>query len=158
MIKETKFTTKLSTGGEYTIPDHDIVLWLGDLNYRINPLISYDEIFKCIRMNNLEPLLEKDQLIQSKNNEQSFNNYVEPPINFLPTYKYEPKTNHYDTEGEKKREPAWCDRIQYCIKSTLPLSTVRVYEYGRYDNILSSDHKPVYCVMKWSIQKINESE
>lgn len=160
MMNEIKFNTKTkTTNTPYTINDHDIVLWIGDLNYRINPVLSYDTIFKNIRENNIEPLIEKDQLIQSKDSNQCFNDFVEPPINFLPTYKYKPKTNMYNTEGEKKREPAWCDRIQYYVKNKENMNeTVRVYEYSRYDNLQSSDHKPVYCIMKWNIKKINQSE
>lgn len=41
----------------------------------------------------------------------------EADLTFAPTYKYEPKTDHYDRRPEKKlRCPAWCDRVLYKSK------------------------------------------
>jgi synaptojanin len=39
-----------------------------------------------------------------------FHGLTEGAISFNPTYKYDKGTNNYDT-GEKKRIPAWTDRI-----------------------------------------------
>ena len=41
---------------------------------------------------------------------QVFNNYIEGPINFAPTYKYDLFSDDFDT-SEKMRSPAWTDRV-----------------------------------------------
>lgn len=61
-------------------------------------------------------------------------------ISFPPTYKYEINSDRYvgenPKEGEKKRSPAWCDRILWFGKG------IKQLLYKRSELRLS-DHRPV---------------
>ncbi|KAF5960104.1 hypothetical protein HYC85_001313 [Camellia sinensis] len=69
-----------------------------------------------------------------------FDGWKEGAITFPPTYKYEINSDRFvgenPKEGEKKRSPAWCDRILWLGKGIKQLS------YSRAD-IRLSDHRPV---------------
>lgn len=43
---------------------------------------------------------------------QVFKDFIEAPINFAPTYKYDIFSDDYDT-SEKNRIPSWTDRVLY---------------------------------------------
>jgi len=49
-----------------------------------------------------------------------FENFTEAPITFAPTYKYDPGTTIYDS-SEKRRTPAWCDRVLFYGQNIVPL-------------------------------------
>jgi hypothetical protein len=53
------------------VTDHEIVFFLGDLNYHIDSSISSDEVFKLVDMKSLETLEQHDQLLLSKRNSNS---------------------------------------------------------------------------------------
>lgn len=69
------------------------IFWIGDLNYRLadNPP---RELFDT---NNYADLLKCDQLYQEMQKRRVFVNYTEGPIDFRPTYKYDPGTDNWDT-------------------------------------------------------------
>lgn len=54
----------------------------------------------------LQWLLDEDQLLQSKGMSEILDKYQEGKITFLPTYKYDPGTDNYDT-SKKQRTPSW---------------------------------------------------
>lgn len=74
-----------------------------------------------------------------------FEGYTEGPINFRPTYKYDPGTDNYDS-SEKQRAPAYCDRILW------KGSRITQLAYNSVMDIRQSDHKPVYAVFRVSIK------
>lgn len=97
-----------------SIGEHDQRIWLGDLNYRI--CLPDDEVRALVRKRDWETLVQSDQLKLEQNAKQVFSDWQEGKIDFAPTYKYCPGTDRYVgtepmEEGEKKRTPAWCDRI-----------------------------------------------
>jgi len=53
------------------VSDHEIVFFLGDLNYHIDSSISSDEVFKLVDMKSLEMLEQHDQLLLSKRSTNS---------------------------------------------------------------------------------------
>jgi hypothetical protein len=94
--------------------DHDIVLWLGDLNYRITEEILLDDVYTMIENMDLPDLAEYDQLLQQRALGVVFEGFHEGKLVFQPTYQYIPGTATYDRrEGGKNRCPAWCDRIMW---------------------------------------------
>ena len=72
------------------------MFWLGDLNYRINDLDA-DQVKLLIDTNNLAKLLELDQLKLQMEQQKCFVGFQEGPITFVPTYKYDPGTDNWDS-------------------------------------------------------------
>ncbi|XP_053542737.1 inositol polyphosphate 5-phosphatase K [Ictalurus punctatus] len=103
-------------GAAVGVLDHDVVFWFGDLNFRID---DYDihVVKSAIENNKLYVLWEKDQLNIAKKSESVMDDFVEGPLNFPPTYKFDVGTHTYDT-STKKRKPAWTDRILWRLRRT----------------------------------------
>ncbi|OCF57415.1 hypothetical protein L486_04873 [Kwoniella mangroviensis CBS 10435] len=124
-------------GGNGTgILDHELVVLNGDLNYRIDQ--RRENVISSIAAGELPYLLEHDQLRKEMRSNHAFRlrSFEEAPITFPPTYKYNPGTHDYDS-SEKRRIPAWCDRILY-RKSP----HIRNLNYRRYEPTVS-DHRPI---------------
>ncbi|XP_075685523.1 phosphatidylinositol 4,5-bisphosphate 5-phosphatase A [Rhinoderma darwinii] len=134
--------------------DHDLVFWFGDLNFRIDDLDLYF-VKSAIQGNKLSLLWEKDQLNMAKFCEPVLSGFMEGPLTFPPTYKYDVGTNTFDTSS-KKRKPAWTDRILWKIKNTTSQSdtsssvseslSVTLLSYGSHMQYTESDHKPVSAI------------
>lgn len=76
--------------GEAMMPDlsqADILIWFGDLNYRID--VSYDEAMDLIRQKRYDLLLLKDQLRNEMKSGRTFQGMREGFIKFAPTYKFD---------------------------------------------------------------------
>eukprot|EP01018_Ginkgo_biloba_P038611 Gb_30238 [translate_table: standard] len=136
-----------------TIMEHDRVIWLGDLNYRI--ALSYSDTKELLENNDWETLLEKDQLRIEQKAGRVFRGWNEGKIYFAPTYKYCSNSDRYTGENlksrEKRRTPAWCDRILWYGKGLKQLSYVR--GESRF-----SDHRPVYAVFMAEVEMLNISK
>jgi hypothetical protein len=127
-----------------------MVVLNGDLNYRIDQ--RREVVISSIKSGDLQFLLEHDQLRKEmrKNHAFRLRNFAEPPIHFAPTYKYDQGTNNYDS-SDKKRIPAWCDRILF-----LKNARVAPIDYRRYETTCS-DHKPVSCGLTMQIKRIDHT-
>lgn len=152
--RQIVYTTGLSPTEECGMSHHDIIFWLGDLNYRIDDnFVSTDEVFSRIENKDLTYLLQYDQLNVERAAENVFQGFSEGNIDFAPTYKYQPGTNDYDRRPEKKiRAPAWCDRILWKSLS-MKLDSIIQLGYMRSD-LRPSDHKPVMSLFQCSIRKV----
>lgn len=138
------------SGGDGTqILDHEICILNGDLNYRIDSM-PRDTVINYIQRNELGKLLERDQMTLSRKRISGFrlSPFVEAPITFAPTYKYDVGTDRYDT-SEKKRLPAWCDRLLY-----RGVGRVKQLEYRRHE-VRLSDHRPVSGTFKLRVKTID---
>ncbi|KAK9134322.1 hypothetical protein Syun_013652 [Stephania yunnanensis] len=123
------------------IVNHDRVIWLGDLNYRVS--LSYDEARVLLEVNNWDALLERDQLNIERRAGRVFKGWKEGQIFFAPTYKYSHNSDCYAGETakskKKRRTPAWCDRILWHGNGIEQLF------YTRGESRFS-DHRPVCAV------------
>ncbi|XP_074830326.1 inositol polyphosphate 5-phosphatase K isoform X2 [Natator depressus] len=136
------------------ILDHDILFWFGDLNFRIADY-GIHFIRESISNSRYNLLWEKDQLNMAKKKEAFLQEFIEGPLQFKPTYKFDLHSDVYDTSG-KKRKPAWTDRILWRVKnlSQHPSEdgdlcegeqtiSVTLNNYISHMSYGISDHKPV---------------
>ncbi|KAJ3979934.1 Endonuclease/exonuclease/phosphatase [Lentinula detonsa] len=128
--------------------DHEIVFINGDMNYRIDQ--RRDAITAAVRANEHESLFAHDQLMKEikYNRGCRFRFFTEGPIAFAPTYKYDRRSDVYDT-SEKRRAPAWCDRVLW--RSRVP-SRVKQLHYQRYE-VNVSDHRPISAAFNITVKR-----
>ncbi|XP_039269393.2 phosphatidylinositol polyphosphate 5-phosphatase type IV-like isoform X1 [Styela clava] len=119
----------------------DCTFWFGDLNFRVSQPheIMHQEVNNPDNYN-FKEVLKGDQLIATKKRGKIFHEFTEAKIRFLPTYKFNPGTDKYDT-SPKLRVPSYTDRILFKCKEHT------VVNCGKYDSVTTlrkSDHRPVY--------------
>ncbi|XP_060778152.1 type II inositol 1,4,5-trisphosphate 5-phosphatase isoform X4 [Neoarius graeffei] len=131
-----------------TIMKHSIVLWIGDLNYRISDL-EVDHVKNLILKGDFDALYNHDQLKRQMDEDAVFVGFLEGELNFQPTYKYDTGSDEWDS-SEKCRVPAWCDRILWRGKNITQLS------YQSHMTVRNSDHKPVSSLLEIGIKVVNE--
>nr|XP_023879919.1 type IV inositol polyphosphate 5-phosphatase 9-like [Quercus suber] len=124
------------------ILDHDQVIFLGDLNYRIS--LPEETTRLLTNRGEWNALQENDQLRMELRDGQIFQGWQEGIIKFAPTYKYYPNSDLYygcleGVKGEKRRAPAWCDRVIWYGKG------LKQHKYSRSELKLS-DHRPVKAI------------
>ncbi|KAK6122233.1 hypothetical protein DH2020_044021 [Rehmannia glutinosa] len=151
IIRRTHFSSVFDIDQPQTIPSHDQIFWFGDLNYRINMLDT--EVRKLVDKKQWAELLNHDQLSKELRNGHVFDGWKEGMINFAPTYKYEINSDRYvgqnPKEGEKKRSPAWCDRILWFGKGIKQL-------FYKRSEIRLSDHRPVSSMFLVEVEIFNQ--
>jgi inositol polyphosphate 5-phosphatase INPP5B/F len=124
-----------------------------DLNYRIDESMPTEKVLHLAERNALGDLLHLDQLNIERKAGRVFQEFDEGPIQFPPTYKYQPGTDVYDTRPEKKiRAPAWCDRILW--RTADDASQVHLFSYNRSEKPNCSDHKAVYSTMQITVKDV----
>ncbi|XP_042482154.1 type IV inositol polyphosphate 5-phosphatase 7-like isoform X1 [Macadamia integrifolia] len=155
ILRKTRFPRVQRVGDEKspeTILDHDRIIWLGDLNYRI--ALSYRSAKALVEMHNWRALLENDQLRLEQRRGRVFEGWNEGKIYFPPTYKYSTNSDRYAGDDmhpkEKRRTPAWCDRILWYGRGLHQLTYVR--GESRF-----SDHRPVYSLFSTEVESISRS-
>ncbi|KAA8550836.1 hypothetical protein F0562_002520 [Nyssa sinensis] len=155
ILRKTRFPRVHGMGDEnspQTILEHDRIIWLGDLNYRI--ALSYRSAKALVEMRNWRVLLENDQLRIEQRRGHVFEGWNEGKIYFPPTYKYSNNSDRYAGDEmhpkEKRRTPAWCDRILWYGGGLNQISYVR--GESRF-----SDHRPVYSIFLAEVESINRS-
>ncbi|CAO2163310.1 unnamed protein product [Urochloa humidicola] len=130
------------------ILDHDRVVLLGDLNYRI--AMDDGEARQLVRARKWGMLLENDELLLELSKGRRFDGWREGHVTFAPTYKYRPNSDEFywrtgagdgtDHHRKQHRAPAWCDRILWRGKG------MRQARYDRCGGYRLSDHRPVRAV------------
>ena len=135
----------------FGVLDHDLVFWLGDLNYRLDESqkrFNFEFFHQAIQAQRCDALLPADQLSQQRAAGNVFVGFEEAPLTFPPTYKFIPGTDIYDRRPDKKkRAPAWCDRVLWreapLAKGLGTASMRKVGKYAPLARACPSDHVPV---------------
>ncbi|KAL6527224.1 Inositol polyphosphate phosphatase, catalytic domain ues [Orobanche gracilis] len=135
--RRTRFSSLSAMSLPRRIHDHERIIWLGDLNYRIN--LSYERTRELISEKDWSKLVEQDQLIKELKKGRAFDGWFEGTLSFAPTYKYELNSESYiggEDPKAARRTPAWCDRVLSCGTG------MRLLSYRRCE-VNFSDHRPV---------------
>ena len=134
------------------IADHDLVFWIGDLNYRIDESLPTEKVLELSEKKALDELRPLDQLNIERKEGRAFQGFEEGTINFAPTYKYQPGTDVFEQRPEKKlRAPAWCDRVLWMAQEP---AHVQQLTYNRSERPNISDHKPVFSTLRCTIKDV----
>ncbi|KDN53180.1 DNase I-like protein [Tilletiaria anomala UBC 951] len=131
-----------------SIPLHDLVIWLGDFNYRID--LPNEHARQLAANDDYDALYAHDQLATSRDNGSVFPGYEEGPLLFRPTYKYDNGRDTYDS-SEKQRVPAWTDRVLYRPDN------LKQRAYGRAE-LKASDHRPVFALFSGEVRSIDHAK
>ncbi|XP_062227560.1 type I inositol polyphosphate 5-phosphatase 10-like [Phragmites australis] len=157
ILRSAHFPRACKAPASHRVPErileHDRMIWLGDLNYRMS--LSYDETRTLLEENDWDALLEKDQLIIEKEAGRVFRGWKEGKICFAPTYKYTHNSDAYAGETvkskKKRRTPAWCDRILWHGDG------IEQLQYLRGESRFS-DHRPVCGVFAVEMDADDDSK
>uniref|UniRef100_A0A8C2GTE2 phosphatidylinositol-3,4,5-trisphosphate 5-phosphatase n=1 Tax=Cyprinus carpio TaxID=7962 RepID=A0A8C2GTE2_CYPCA len=107
-----------------------------------------ENIVMKIKQQQYQDLLARDQLNIEREEEKVFLDYVEEEITFAPTYRFERDTrDRYaytkaKATGTKYNLPSWCDRV---LRKSYPMAHVVCNSYGCTNDIMTSDHSPVFA-------------
>ena len=126
--------------------DHDIVIWLGDLNYRLDAL-DVEGAQQLVDAGKTGEMWEhNDQLARAQREKAAFADFREGPVTFQPTYPMSPDSQNYDP-GVKERVAAWCDRVLWWeprqSNGGLGSKGVNFVSYDAHFGVMGSDHRPV---------------
>ncbi|KAJ1919207.1 hypothetical protein H4219_002154 [Mycoemilia scoparia] len=134
----------------------DIVMFFGDLNYRINT--DADNIYSLIKSGDRKELLKYDEMLNEQRPDGTFGYFNESPINFDPTFKVVVGKSEYNPQ----RSPAWTDRILWATKkfaqNVEPWFKISNVSYNSHVNINTSDHKPVSAIFSLETLAVNHTK
>ncbi|KAF9372401.1 inositol polyphosphate 5-phosphatase [Podila verticillata] len=82
----------------------DYTFWAGDLNYRVD--LSRAQANECLEKGDLETMLAHDQLLAQRAAGAVFDGFMEAPITFKPTYKFDPLVPISDSRLRRHRSLA----------------------------------------------------
>jgi hypothetical protein len=144
-------TLKFGRRNQWSVDSHDLSIWLGDFNYRID--VEREDVIDAVKKGDYKPLIAADQLQQERAAGRAFNGYHEGAITFAPTYKYDVGTDIYDT-SEKARSPAYTDRVLYKLATDAHVN-VQLLDYSRAE-LKASDHRPVRALFRVGVRYVDE--
>nr|XP_018678915.1 PREDICTED: type IV inositol polyphosphate 5-phosphatase 9-like isoform X2 [Musa acuminata subsp. malaccensis] len=150
ILSKTCFSSDSSNDLPKKILDHDRIVLFGDLNYRIS--LPEAKTRSLVEQKEWNILLDQDQLRLELSEGRTLEGWNEGAITFSPTYKYHPNSDQYCWEvpgiiGERRRAPAWCDRILWLGEG------LKQIEYERCESQLS-DHRPVRAIFTAEVDAV----
>ncbi|XP_064185266.1 inositol polyphosphate phosphatase-like 1b [Anguilla rostrata] len=125
------------------------LFWCGDLNYRLD--LDVQDILRHVSKREFSDLMCADQLTRERHKRKAFLNFNEEQILFPPTYRYERGSRDcylwqkYKTTGVRVNVPSWCDRVLW---KSYPQTHIHCTSYGCTDDIITSDHSPVFATFQ----------
>ncbi|KAG9338679.1 hypothetical protein JZ751_025517 [Albula glossodonta] len=125
------------------------LFWCGDLNYRLD--LDVQDILRHVSKREFSELMYADQLTRERHKRKAFLNFNEEQIVFPPTYRYERGSRDcylwqkYKTTGVRVNVPSWCDRVLW---KSYPETHICCTSYGCTDDIITSDHSPVFATFQ----------
>lgn len=141
-----------------SVLDHDVVFWLGDLNYRI--ALPAERVLELIDSSSWATLAEYDQLNIERAGGAVLQGFEEGVLSFAPTYKHEPHGVGYGRSPDEtgalvvKRTPSWCDRVLWRNRVSVSPDAVVLHSYRRHE-VLASDHRPVSATFGVGFERVN---
>ncbi|KHN88615.1 Inositol polyphosphate 5-phosphatase [Toxocara canis] len=121
------------------------VVWLGDMNWRVDTLSAkqmFDRLNRMESKEEMDTLVEEvDQLRRAQRDGKAFTDFKEAPIYFAPTYRIIVGRTQFDAE----RVPSWCDRVLYRGSDL----TCKRYHNNR--TVTLSDHFPVIAQFRFDL-------
>ena len=145
----------------------DHVIWLGDLNYRIDLTDSKDgkasgtldhqlhfrRVRDKIELKDWSTLYLHDQLRRARMNGKVLTGFqeMEPPC-FPPTFKVERGTAR-TMDYQEKRIPSWCDRILWKSNTLRKRNNIKCLTFESVPSSTTSDHKPVRAYFEIQLEK-----
>mmetsp|Transcript_9700 Transcript_9700/g.29490 ORF Transcript_9700/g.29490 Transcript_9700/m.29490 type:complete len:784 (+) Transcript_9700:1152-3503(+) len=163
----TSLTNMLhSAQRSHKIIEHDLIVWFGDLNYRID--LSSADVLEAIKAEDWDRLIACDQLHMARSLEPDlFQGFKEADLNFAPTYKMNSDKEGYvlGENGVPSRPPSWTDRILWKTTDNNTVGKpslgrdelcfdVKCLSYRRHE-VLTSDHRPVSARFRARILQVN---
>ena len=127
------------------IANHQSIIWLGDLNYRVN--LDFYRAASLASRGQFSMLWRYDQLTEEMNCGRVFLGFKEGILSFYPTYRYELNQDRYAND-EKQRIPSWTDRILYA-------GPLQQQSYNSVQTIKVSDHRPVVSLFNASVKIVD---
>ncbi|CAJ0761633.1 5962_t:CDS:10 [Entrophospora sp. SA101] len=129
----------------------EYVVWLGDFNYRIS--LTNEQVRAFLEDENLDALLNAEQLTKQIERGQAFTDYIENPITFFPTYKYDIGTDMYDTRAakEKVHREIYLEKLQIVSQDN--------NKFSYYSNVteIEQNGKQHWDKLAKSIRKVNDT-
>ncbi|XP_077141067.1 phosphatidylinositol 3,4,5-trisphosphate 5-phosphatase 2B-like [Ranitomeya variabilis] len=134
------------------------LFWAGDLNYKLD--MPFQDVLQCIYSGQHQLLLPVDQLNQEREKKKIFLGFKEHPIAFPPTCRYERGSRSYDLQKAKKTgtrifSPSWSDRILW---TSYPGTEVKCTSYDCTDDIVTSDHSPVFSTFEVGLRAFPQGD
>ncbi|KAG2754311.1 DNase I-like protein [Suillus brevipes Sb2] len=148
----TALETSRRTAGLY---ESDVLFWMVDLNYRID--IADGDVRELLASSpgtdNIPILLKYDQLKTAIASGKAFAEFSEHAITHMPSYRYASNTSADSLGYDRKRKPAWTDRILHMSAPGVPVTQ---RSYCSHPQITMSDHRPVSADFELNVSIVDK--